>query len=123
MSYFTNQWSYLEFDISRANIETKGDGHKLVRSDVYKWFADRKSNTAYDYPEYYLVFSGHSLGDLIYALKTESKGQTPVRASGYPLVQDTRNGKLGTYGIEEVARDESGFDRWSVIKLDWSKLD
>ncbi|MDB2703587.1 hypothetical protein N9Y70_02465 [Methylophilaceae bacterium] len=122
MSYFTKNWSFLDGELANFILKEEGGKKYLQRGITYKWFADKESNYEYNFPEYYLLFHGYSIGDLIYELNQKNSDNKINRVSRNPIFTYLQKPENQKYGLKVFAHDKTGQDRWSIIKLDWNEL-
>ncbi|GIW80455.1 MAG: hypothetical protein KatS3mg105_2262 [Gemmatales bacterium] len=88
----------------------------------YLWYADRRSNPAYARPEYCLLVVQRVLKSGLLNKEIFSNGQTPnvafQQASRFPLVVKSQRSDA-VLRHQLVAMDDSGRDRWAILKMDW----
>jgi hypothetical protein len=103
----TNGWAYADGVIGTSELRTIEGKFYLRRDFRYLWLADKRSNPSYFEPDYFMCWYHTTL---VY---------------GGPKCQDVRlvaEARAGTslLGNREVARDRSGRDQWSIVKLNWT---
>jgi hypothetical protein len=123
-AYFNKNWAYFDSDstLAQGNVTLGPDGYQVSRDDAYVWFADRRANSAYDKPQYFLAMTflyhglmhGRGPG---YLMNDESA--PPTRVGDIPIVRAIREQQTSYLHPVEIARDPSPLDRWSIIRMDW----
>jgi hypothetical protein len=58
-AYFNKNWAYFDSDstLAQGHVTLGPDGYQVNRDDAYVWFADRRVNSAYDKPQYFLAMT------------------------------------------------------------------
>ena len=98
---------------------------KLLGDDRYLWFADKKTNQSYRYPDYFICVFSQTLGSAV-PISQQLSGHPAYLGQGcnnIPLV------KLATqldnsFGLRLVEIDSEGpasvgIVRWAIVKFDW----
>ena len=123
-AYFNKNWAYFDSDstLAQGHVTLGPDGYQVNRDDAYVWFADRRVNSAYDKPQYFLAmtFLYHGLmhGRGPGYLMNDESAPRP-RVGDIPIIRSIREQQTSYLHPVEVARDPSPLDRWSIIRLDW----
>lgn len=115
---YTNQWAYITPFMAGADIQLGEDGFvQPVDPDAYIWFADRHVNPSYARPEYFLCIRDRSWGSALERLHPQWPGSPGC--SGLSIIKQADAGTGALLNHQVVARDESRFDTWVLVKLDW----
>ena len=114
---YTGQWAYQDGDgamtaLDRLRFTSSGYTQRAY-STPYLWMADRNTNSVYQTPDYFLCMEPEDMGSLVNKLTTHGAVK---RCSDNPTVKVAAD---GTSGNTLIARDQSGWDAWAVVKLDW----
>lgn len=121
LAYFTQQWAYFDPVISNGQVQVK-DGQVQLDRDArtYLWLADRHSNPAYQYPDYYACITTSSFRGLL----QREIGEEPRtgRCSIIAMVQRAQSLNQELMRFELVAQDESPSDAWAIVRLNWQPL-
>lgn len=110
VAFTTKGWAYFDPVIGNSELRNP-DGKFYLRRDFrYLWLADKRSNPRYFEPNYFVCWSLRQLLDPVSGRR---------KCEDVRIVAEARSGS-SLLGHQEVARDESGRDGWSIIKLDWT---
>ena len=125
----TGTWAYLNADRMSPDL-AKVDGRYVVPFDTtYLWFADKRVNPDYARPAYFLCVAVQSISTLLENLrKREGFEIGDIGCEKNQLVRLARagEGKSVYPALEFSAADEDGprkvgYERWAIIKLNWTK--
>ncbi|MBI2756442.1 MAG: hypothetical protein HYX52_07015 [Chloroflexi bacterium] len=117
VSAYTGQWSYIDEQIGSGKVQLTSDGWVVDRNlDSYLWLADKRTNQAYRFPEYYLCITLPTFDSVTVLRKFPAQYESCMVQ---PLVRNTVNQTDGPLQNQLVARDTTGRDAWAIIKLDW----
>ena len=106
----TGGWAYLDPDLGTGEVRLTDSGFRVRRDFRYLWFAD-KTNPTYRRPDYFLCVSYQTIRSVV--------RPNDNTCSLVPLVALSRGGGNRYLSHRLVAVDESGRDRWAIVKLDW----
>lgn len=110
----TNQWAYLDPDFHFGRINRGDDGFYYGSDNKYLWLADKKNNTNYQTPDYY-VCSMNAHYDFI-------MGFNPRCDVNVELIKNIKNSEGGNFSQlikpSITHEDSSGKSRWAIVKLD-----
>jgi hypothetical protein len=109
VAFTTQGWAYFDPVIGQSELEHPTGKFYLRRDFRYLWLADKRSNPQYFWPDYYLCWPVRQLQEVFDRPKCQN----------LRIVAEARAG-TGLLGHREVARDPSGLDAWSIVKLDWT---
>lgn len=109
-AYVSQSWGYLDPEFGNSDISTTVPHTYNYKHDYrYLWFADADSNPMYKKPQLYVCWLSY------YSI--EQFGQPKPKCGDIPLIRDIRNRKSLEFGMEELAHDMSGRDKWSIVRL------
>jgi hypothetical protein len=110
VAFLAKGWAYFDPQMGQSELRNF-DGRFYLRRDFrYLWLADKRSNARYFEPGYYVCWLHRELLDPV---------EGGARCQDFLIVAEARRG-TSLLGHREVARDESGRDAWSIIKLNWT---
>jgi hypothetical protein len=109
-AFLTGGWAYYDPQLGKSELRMLDGGFYLRRDFRYLLLADKYSNKAYFEPDYFVCFTPRQLIDVI---------GVPEKCQELSIVAEARAG-TSLLGHREVARDESGRDSWSIIRLSWT---
>jgi hypothetical protein len=108
IAFITKGWAYFDPQIGKSELRNPEPGKFYLRRDFrYLWLADKRLNKAYFEPDYFVCWIPRQLlyrGDTCRELQ---------------IVTEARNG-TSLLRHREVARDPSGRDEWSIVRLSWT---
>lgn len=114
----TGQWSYLDETFSSGRIvfsPRSGYAHPLDRK--YLWFADRATNPEYDKPDSFICLLTPNYRAAALQIANPERVS---RCADNGIVQWTQRNEPKTWPHHTIAaRDPSGRDAWTIVKLDW----
>ena len=111
VAFTTQGWAYFDPLMGHSELhKNAADKFDLPRDFRYLWLADKRSNPQYFSPDYYVCWP---LRQLLHPVLGRPRCQS------LRIVAEARAG-TGLLGHREVARDPSGLDAWSIVKLDWT---
>lgn len=110
-AYVGKSWGYLDPDFGNSEIINGKHGryYNYIHDLRYLWFADGFGNPRYKKPKLYVCWLSY------YAI--EQLGQPKPHCGDIPLIRDIRNQASKEFGLVEVAHDETGRDKWSIVAL------
>jgi hypothetical protein len=116
VAYFTGTWAYAD-DLVYENLymERGGNVVQLISGDKL-WEADRETNPRYLRPQYYLCARTPTLYTAA-SLVSLRQGERLSQCSSEILVHNAHEG-VGPFHNTIVAKDESPWDMWAIVKLD-----
>ena len=107
----TKGWAYFDPQMGDSELRNVEDSKFYLRRDFRSlWLADKRSNTKYFEPDYFVCWSLRNLLDPV---------PDRPQCQNVRIVAEARSG-TSLLGHREVARDESRRDAWSIVKLNWS---
>jgi hypothetical protein len=110
VAFTTQGWAYFDPLIGQSELRNPGGKFYLPRDFRYLWLADKRSNLEYFEPDYYACWPLRQLLDPVLGRPT---------CQDLRIVAEARAG-TGILGHQEVARDASGLDAWSIVRLNWT---
>ena len=110
VAYLAQGWAYFDPQLGKSELRNPEGKFYLRRDFRYLWLADKHSNSRYFEPDYFVCWNVRQLLDAV--------GGGP-RCRELQLVIEARRGR-SILEHREVARDESGRDAWSIVKLNWT---
>ena len=106
----TKGWAYFDPTMGESKLQNVNGEFYLQRDLRYLWLADRRSNPKYLEPDYFVCWPIRQLLDPALPRPT---------CQDVRVVAEARSG-AGLLGHREIARDQSGRDGWSIVKLNWT---
>lgn len=131
LAWATQNWSYLYPQIVGRNMPRDGERYVLTPDVTYMWFADKYKNVAYRRPAYYVCVAGIAL-PLTVRVMNRRLGIQDERYGGCDddfLVQrsiakaDDVCPPVELAEIDNQGRDDTGYPRWAIVRLNWEKAD
>lgn len=124
---FTGQWAYLDPEISSGIIVLSSSGPSLHTDKRYLWLADRRVNTDYEKPDYFLCMIPQTMSSVINVImqrKGMGSGHRGCSRRGIVklAMQDDRNSPFRLVAIDTEGPRDIGFDSWAIVKIDWDSL-
>jgi hypothetical protein len=125
----TGTWAYMHNGLAGGELPFEQGRNVIVRDDTYLWLADKRENSAYDEPDFFICVTPPAwpyVADLL----LESKGAARApRGCEYHILVAAATGKTGAGvypPVELAAWDEDGpahvgYRRWAIVKLLWPK--
>jgi hypothetical protein len=123
----TGNWAYLHASAAEGKLVERNGRFEMARDPGYLWFADKRTNAAYDRPEYFICISTPSLWSMAETLR-----YVGGRGEGYPgcgkhrfVRLARRQDKANVYPTLTVVEADQegmtkvGFERWAIVKLTW----
>ena len=110
IAFITKGWAYFDPQLGKSELRKLEGGFYLRRDFRYLWLADKRSNTKYFEPDYFVCWTHRQLLDPVVG------GDV---CQDLQIVAEARGG-TSLLGHREVSRDESGRDAWSIVKLNWT---
>ncbi len=120
ITYFTNQWSYYDPEISNSKINFSNNKFEISRDmHTYLWLADRNKNLEYYEPDYFVCMIPLSMGSVV----AELAGKPFSTCEDVELVKRARlNDNLKKWPTKHIViEDKSKRNAWAVVKLDWNE--
>jgi hypothetical protein len=109
VAYYTQGWAYIDMSIGEAAVDPAG---RRLRDPTALWFADWKSNPAYQAPTYYVCMKLPSFGSVL-ALRDPSQfGNRFAFCDRQPIF-----GEQTPFVDRRVASDAAEPRFWEVAKL------
>jgi hypothetical protein len=110
VAFTAKGWAYFDPQMGYSELRNP-DGKFYLRRDFrYLWLADKRSNPEYFEPDYFVCWPLRQLLDPVLGRQ---------KCQDLRIVAEARGG-TNPLGHQEVARDTSGLDAWSILKLSWT---
>jgi len=106
----TKGWAYFDPQMGHSKLRNPQGKFFLRRDFRYLWLADKRSNTKYFEPDYFVCWTRRELLHPVLGRPT---------CQAVRVVAEARSG-TSLLGHREVSRDQSGGDEWSIVKLNWT---
>jgi hypothetical protein len=115
----TGQWAYQDPTMTQGEVELGPDGWTVHRDMGYLWLANGDREPGYGRPEYMLLHAYQSMGHVMHhiALPVETWESSWLASHG--IIQTAMATRPHPLRHQVVARDQSGYNRWVILKLDW----
>jgi hypothetical protein len=114
----TGNWAYFDPLALHDEITVTDNGYALSRDRRYLWFADRDTNPAYLWPQYFLCTAPEDLRAAV--PRADKAARLPMgECSDYGAVELARSGKPSIFHFREVASAAKEKDQWSILAVDW----
>jgi hypothetical protein len=127
----TGNWAYLHGSMVENELDVEGDRVSIPFDKRYIWFADRDSNPDYARPDYFICITIQSPYTVAARMATEEAGvDSAIGCQVHQMVILARDPgdkkvypKLELTGIDTEGPGRVGYERWAIVKLDWSAGD
>jgi hypothetical protein len=114
----TGNWAYFDPLALHDQVRVTDNGYALSRDRRYLWFADRDTNPAYLWPQYFLCTAPEDLRAAV--PRADKAARLPMgECSDYGAVELARSGKPSIFHFREVASAIKDADQWSILAVDW----
>ena len=124
----TGTWAYLNANLT-ATGPVDSESYKFPVDMTYLWLADKRTNTDYAHPEYFLCVTVQATSTVIEEVrKRKGMGEGNVGCEQNQLVQIARRGdghvvhpKLEFMESDKEGPEVVGYERWAIVRLNWDK--
>jgi Fibronectin type III domain len=114
---FTGNWAYYDPILGSADFEFQEGGPTIRRdSNTYLWLADKRSNSDYQRPDYFLCMIPADFSFVLFQIS----GRPFPKCSNVGLVQRARDSEETRVAKRVVDEDRSVRGAWAIVELDWS---
>jgi hypothetical protein len=130
LAWATGNWSYLHSGAMSAVLQKDGSRYVVIPDGTYMWFADKRSNPEYRWPDYYVCVSNQAPMNAVHIVSSPMRGDAPTfgctedflvqmttRQAGQ-ICPPVKLADMDTDGPKTV-----GFARWAIVKLEWAEAD
>lgn len=125
----TGAWAYFNASLTSEKLAKNGDRYEFSFDTTYLWFADKRINPDYARPSYFLCVTVQSTSSVMEGVHKQnglSDGYPGCEANQLVRLARDGQGKSVYPSLELLEADEAGpkmvgFERWAIVKLNWTK--
>jgi hypothetical protein len=125
----TGAWTYLNANLMSPELAKVKDRYVVPFDTTYLWFADKRVNPDYARPAFFLCVAAQSTSTMLEELRQRNGvGIGNDGCEKNQLVQLVRRGEgesvypaLELSAVDEEGLRKVGYERWAIIKLNWTK--